>query len=211
MVEEKLGLKYVTFAIILFAGLVAFVCVVVLCLYLFHKRTNRGNVLTRSTEESRERDDSYALSTIGDQSVYSYFVKESLAGWVVAFTTLGIQVLSLIFFIIASEPNLQDDKIDIKFTWKCPLDSDKCRDTAHLKRIGWFIFSMLMISNLAKDCINGSKLIYHSSKIRHSIGARIRYFIGGIGLCLITLFALYVSCCNDNDVFPIILFSLASD
>ncbi len=146
--------------------------------------------------ERPENDDKYALSRIGDQSVYSYFVTESRAGWLVAFTTLGIQVLTLIFFIMASEPNLQDDKIEIQLTWKCPRDSDKCRSTADLNGTGWFIFCMLMIAHLAKDSINGSKLIYHSSKTRHSIGSRIRYFIGGIGLCSITLFALYVSCCS---------------
>ncbi len=34
-------------------------------------------------------------------------------GWLVlvAFTTLGIQVATLIFFLMASEPSLQDDKI----------------------------------------------------------------------------------------------------
>lgn len=141
--------------------------------------------------------DKYALSRIGKESVYSYFVTDKALGWVVAFATLGIQVAILVLFVMASEPNLQKDTIDIQFTWKCPRDSDSCRDTADLNGIGWFIFCMLMIAHLAKDSINGSKLIYHSSRIRHSRGSRIRYFIGGIGLCSITLFAIYVSCFDD--------------
>ncbi len=163
--------------------------------FIFLQDGGRGNVLTRSEERLKE-DDTYAMSRIGRESVYSYFVTESRVGWVVAFTTLGLQVLSLIFFIIASEAKLQDDKIDIQFTWKCPRESDECRDTGDLTKAGWFVFCMLMIANLAKDSINGSKLIYHSSRVRHPIGARIRYFIGGIGLCSITLFAVYVSTCN---------------
>ncbi len=149
-----------------------------------------------SRERRIEDDDKYALSRIGKDSVYSYFVTDKALGWVVAFATLGIQVAILIFFVNASEAKLQEDTIDIQFTWKCPRDSDECRNTADLKRIGWFIFSMLLIAHLGKDSINGSKLIYHSSRIRHTLGSRVRYFIGGIGLCSITLFAIYVSCCN---------------
>ena len=149
-----------------------------------------------SRERRIEEDDKYALSRIGKNSVYSYFVTDKALGWVVAFATLGIQVAILIFFVNASEVRLQEDIIDIQFTWKCPRDSDECRNTADLKRIGWFIFSMLLIAHLGKDSINGSKLIYHSSRIRHTLGSRVRYFIGGIGLCSITLFAIYVSCCN---------------
>ncbi len=156
-----------------------------------------------------ENDDKYALSRIGRDSVYSYFVTDMRLGWLGAFGTLAIQVAVLIFFIKVSEANLQDDKIDIQFTWKCPRDSDECRDTADLNKAGWIIFCMLIIANLSKDAINGSKLIYHSSKMRHPIGSRIRYFIGGIGLCSITLFASYVSCCND--VCYIILLALAFD
>jgi len=114
-------------------------------------------------------------------------------GWMTAFATLGIQIGILAFFVMASEAKLQEDTIDIQFTWKCPRDSDVCKDKADLTEAGWFIFSLLMIAFLAKDMINGCKLIYHSSKVWHTIGARIRYFIGGMGLCSITLFALYVS------------------
>ncbi len=111
--------------------------------------------------------------------------------------TLVIQFASLIFFISASETNLQDGSIDIQFTWKCVPDSDMCRDYSDLDNYGWIIFAILMTANLGKDWINGSKLIYHSSRIRHPVGSRVRYFIGGISMCSIALYALYVSCRND--------------
>ena len=99
------------------------------------------------------------MSRIGNESVYSYFVTDKRLGWLGAFGTLVIQVAILIFFVNASEAKLQEDTIDIQFTWKCPRDSDECRNTADLKRIGWFIFCMLLIAHLGKDSINGSKLI----------------------------------------------------
>eukprot|EP00985_Skeletonema_marinoi_P011373 scaffold5398_cov70-Skeletonema_marinoi.AAC.5 len=114
-------------------------------------------------------------------------------GWLTAFATLGIQIGILAFFVIASEANLQKDTTDIQFTWKCPRDSEWCDDKTDLDVYGWVIFSLLMIAFLAKDLINGCKLVYFSSKARHSLGSRIRYFIGGMGLCSIALFAFYVS------------------
>eukprot|EP00984_Skeletonema_dohrnii_P021210 scaffold10525_cov75-Skeletonema_dohrnii-CCMP3373.AAC.3 len=110
-------------------------------------------------------DEKYALSRIGKESVYSYFVTEKPVGWLIAFTTLGIQVGILAFFVMASEANLQKDTTDIEFTWKCPRDSDVCDNKADLTKAGWAIFSMLMIAFLAKDMINGCKLINHSSKV----------------------------------------------
>lgn len=193
-----MGLDYVTFATVLFAGFMTLSCVFVFFLYACSKRRNLGNAatITRS-EETETKDDEYALSRIGKDSVYSYIVADKALGWLGAFVTLGVQIFILVFFVIASEIKLQDDKIDIEFTWKCPPDSEECRNTADLTRAGWFVFVVLMIAFLAKDMINGCKLIYYSSKLRHPIGSRIRYLIGGIGLCSITLFALYVSCCNE--------------
>ena len=185
-----MGLNYGTFAAVLLAGFVAFCCMVSFFLYLYRKRNNSEHSVRETIEEA----DNYALSKIGKNSVYSYFVKDNFAGFLLAFATLGIQIVILIFFIIASEANLQDDRIDIQFTWKCPPDSDVCKDKADLTDAGWAIFCLLMIAFLAKDMIGGTKLIYHSSRIRHPIGSRIRYFIGGVCLCSVTLFALYVSC-----------------
>jgi len=202
------GLNYGTFAGVLFAGFIVLCCVVVFCLYLSSKRKNRGKVLTMSMDMRLQRDDKYALSTIGKNSVYSYFVTNQVVGWLTAVTTLGLQVGILAVFVMASEANLQDDTIDIQFTWKCPRDSDVCEDKGDLTKAGWAIFSVLMIAYLAKDVISGSKLLYHSSKSRHPLRSRIRYFIGGLGLCSITLFAFYVSCCMMRLILSSLLLHL---
>ena len=59
----------------------------------------------------------YALSKIGKDSVYSYFVTDKVFGWFIASATLVIQVVLLFIFINASEANLQNDGTDIQFTW----------------------------------------------------------------------------------------------
>ena len=222
---EEWGLNYGTYAAVLSAGFVALCGAVVLSVYLFSKRKHTGNAVSRSTERRieeddlntntntstermreedekdaltlrREEDEKYALNRIGKDSVYSYFITPKRRGWVVAFGTVVVQVALLVFFVITSEANLQDGKTRIKFTWKCPRDSDTCDNKSRLNYAGWVIFSFLMIVRLSKDMINSVHLMYYSSKVRHTTWRRIRYFISGVCLCWLTLFALYVSCCN---------------
>ena len=158
-------------------------------IYYFYLRSNRRETVTAMPTG----DDDYALSSIGKDSVYSYFVTDNRSGWMVAVATLGVQFIILFVFVSASEANLQKDTIDVQFTWKCPRDTDVCANKADLNEYGWLIFSILMIASLSKDLINGFKLIYHSTKLRHPRKSRIRYFFGGMCLCLLTVFALYVS------------------
>jgi hypothetical protein len=188
-----MGLEgYTEFAAVCFACFFIVCCMVVLLLYVVDRHRKRGSASAPVMEQKR-RDEEYALGKIGKNSVYSYFVTNSKFGWLAALTTVVIQIGILVFFIVASKANLQNDTIDIQFTWKCPRDTDVCENKADLTDAGWFIFFVLMTAFLAKDIISGSKLIYHSAKIRHDRHSRIRYFCGGMILCSITLVALYVS------------------
>ncbi len=85
---EKVGRNYGTFAALLVACFIVFCWVAVRFLYTFNKRRNRGEASTMSTERRIEEDDKYALSRIGNDSVYSYFVTDNRVGWLVALTTL---------------------------------------------------------------------------------------------------------------------------
>lgn len=162
---------------------------------------------TRQKIKAQEQEDyESALEQIGNESVYSFFVTEKDPCWkkVVAVITLLTQIALLVLFIVASEAKLQDEKTEIKFSWKCPRDSDTCKNTSDLDTFGWACFSLLMFANLAKDLIGGFKLTHHSSRARHSQGRRIRYLLGGMSLTSITLFALYVSCyleCCSSSLF----------
>eukprot|EP00984_Skeletonema_dohrnii_P005545 scaffold1955_cov106-Skeletonema_dohrnii-CCMP3373.AAC.13 len=153
-ITKYVGLDYATFAAVFFAFFVVLCCLVALSLYLFDNRKNHRNssfnALSRSVESERrigEEDDNYALSRIGKESVYSYFVTDKPVGWLIAFATLGIQTLILVFFIMASEANLQDDDIDIEFTWKCPRDSDRCDDKADWTKVSTVYNRAIATSN----------------------------------------------------------------
>ena len=192
---KEAGLKnYSIFATVLFVVFIVLCFVFAISIYLFCF----GFIAAEVESKPKLNEEEYAstLRKICKDSVYSYLVTDKPLGWLTAFATLGIQVGILGFFIIASEANLQNDKIDIEFTWKCPRDADVCDDKADLTNTGWAMFVLLMIAFLAKDFINGSKLLYHSSKVSHSGWSwrRFRCFLGGTSLFSITAFALYVSC-----------------
>eukprot|EP00985_Skeletonema_marinoi_P007392 scaffold3237_cov148-Skeletonema_marinoi.AAC.1 len=97
--------------------------------------------------------DIYALSKIGKDSVYSYFVTDKVFGWIAALITLGIQFGIFVFFIHAAEANLQDNRTDIQFTWKCPRDTDVCSNKADLTDAGWAIYCVLMVSTVYNKAI----------------------------------------------------------
>ena len=65
---------------------------------------------------------------------------------------------------------------------------------------GWLAFAILMLLHLLKDAINGIKMIKYSAKGRHSRFGRVRLFIGGTILMLITMFTTYVSILYNNEV-----------
>ena len=193
---EKWGLRsYGTFAIALSIGFILLCCVSALLLFIRAKRKILllGDSLTSEMETRMKEDDMYALGKIGKDSVYSYFVTDKYSFVIVAIVTLAMQFGLLVIFIRSSEADLQNDKTDIQFTWLCPRDSDVCKNTTSLTTLGWIFYSLLMVANLGKDVISGSKLIYHSTKITYCLIPRMRYFFGGVCLCWFTLFALYVS------------------
>eukprot|EP00984_Skeletonema_dohrnii_P001022 scaffold323_cov74-Skeletonema_dohrnii-CCMP3373.AAC.6 len=139
---SKSGLKdYGAFSGVLAVFFVVLCCMVTLLLYVIGRYKDSGTNLTKSTRRRmRLKDDIYALSAIGNDSVYKYFVGDNIFGWIAALSTIGVQIWILTVFIKASEVNLQDDKIDIQFTWKCPRDTDTCENKGDLDGTGWAIF-----------------------------------------------------------------------
>mmetsp|Transcript_22417 Transcript_22417/g.33779 ORF Transcript_22417/g.33779 Transcript_22417/m.33779 type:complete len:287 (+) Transcript_22417:348-1208(+) len=133
-----------------------------------------------STERRLEEDDNYALSRIGRNSVYSYFVTVSKIGWLAALATFGTQFWILTIFLNSAKSSAAYG--------------------ADLDEAGWLIFSLITVVFLAKDVISGSKLIYHSSRVRHPLKSRIGYFIGGTGLCSIAGFTMYVSILYNSGI-----------
>jgi len=140
------------------------------------------------------RDKKYALGTIGDDSVYQFFLGTSWIGWLIVLVTMVLQIWMLLQFVAGSEIDLSSDKVDLSYTFKCPRDQDKCKNTSNLTlQGGWAVFAILMIAHLLRDIINGIRLIVLSAKERHSIHSRSRYFIGGTLMLAVTSFTLYAS------------------
>lgn len=91
---SKSGLKdYGAFSGVLAVFFVVFCCMVTLLLYVIGRYKDSGTNLTRSTRRRmRLKDDIYALSAIGKDSVYKYFVGDNIFGWIAALSTIGVQI-----------------------------------------------------------------------------------------------------------------------
>ncbi len=139
------------------------------------------------------RDKTYALESLGINSVYKFFVGKSICGWTIVVMTISAQFWLLTVFVESSERDLSDDKVDMVYFWKCTRDSDDCFSTTDLNRKGWLAFFIMMFTHLSKDLINGVKLVLLSAKDREDRLANLRFFIGGTTVSTITLFTLYVS------------------
>lgn len=142
---------------------------------------------------TRGSDHKYALDTLGEGSTNAFFLGKSILGWICALKNIAIQFWVILIFVDSSEYNLSDTRVDIQYTWKCTRDNDECFNTSDLTWQGWLAFGTLMFVHLAKDVINGFKMIVLSGKERHSYHTRMRFFVGGTILVSITLFALYAS------------------
>ena len=68
-----------------------------------------------------------------------------------------------------------------------------CDNKTDLTEAGWIAFAVLMFAHLAKEFINGSKLIMMSANERHDRGAQMRCLFGGVLLTSVSFFTLYAS------------------
>ena len=130
---------------------------------------------------------------MGEDTVYQFFVGKSKWGWSIAIATMVTQVLLLSVFVSGSKRDFTNSYIDVVYTWKCTRDKETCFDTSDLDWKGWLAFAVLMVAHLLKDGISGIKMINYSAKQRHQHSSKIRFFIGGTLLTMITAITTYVS------------------
>jgi hypothetical protein len=140
-----------------------------------------------------DRDHKYALENLGEDSVYRFFLGTSKWGWFIVIATMVTQILILSVFVSGSKRDFNDSTVDMVYTWKCTRDEETCINTSDLNWKGWLAFAVLMVAHLLKDGISGIKMINYSVKQRHHRNVKIRLFIGGTLLTLITVFTTYVS------------------
>ena len=176
------------------ACFVGALCVLALAIVAREKYRDRNTLRTQVHPQSlTERDHKYALENLGEDSVYPFFLGTSQWGWFIVAATIITQIFLLYVFGEGSKRDPSDGKVDMVYTWKCTRDQETCFDTNDLNELGWFAFIILMAAHLLKDGISGLKMIKYSAKTRLGRFVRIRLFIGGTILTLITAFTVYVS------------------
>jgi len=153
-------------------------------------RTLRGRLSRRALTS---RDKKYALSTVGTDSVYSFFLSTSLPAWIIVFLVLGLQIWMLFEFIRASELDFSDDTSEFVYAWKCPRNSEICLKESDEDWKGWVIFAIVMLSHQLSDFLSGIKLLILAGKQRNSRNKKLRRFIGGSSLCFISALTVYAS------------------
>lgn len=132
-------------------------CFVALISYTIDNRITRDKRFSTLRRMSiLNRDAKYALSAIGEGSVYRFFLGTSLVGWTITLAVMGAQVGTLFLFIHAAEIVLSDDSKDLVYTWLCPRDQDQCRDTGDVDWRGWVVLAILLVAHLLKDVSKSS-------------------------------------------------------
>jgi hypothetical protein len=181
--------SYAEFTLVFLLGLTGIVCLVVL-LSSLHDSLQKNPSRRLSIIQLDEK---YALQNIGADSVYSFFLSKSWFAWTFALLVMAMQVWVLSMFVDAAMVVFSGDNSDFVYSWRCPRNDTTCNNTQDQDWRGWAIFASLMMSHLMKDLLNGSKLLVLSARQRHSCYSRCRFFIGGLGLILITAYAVYAS------------------
>ena len=168
-------------------------CALALAIFAYKKYRDRNIPLPLINQSLTDRDKAYALENMGEDTVYRFFVGKSKWGWSIAIATMFTQILLLSVFVSGSERDFTNSDVDMVYTWKCTRDKETCFDTSDLDWKGWLAFAVLMVAHLLKDGISGIKMINYSAKQRHQHSSKIRFFIGGTLLTMITAITTYVS------------------
>jgi hypothetical protein len=143
---QKAGLQtYAKFSWVFFLGIISSCCVLYFVSNAYGKY--KDSVLSnpsgpQPSDNIIDRDARYAMETIGEDSVYRFFLRDSLWGWGIAFAVKVAQIGILFIFVLASENELSDGNSDLVYTWKCPRDKVR-RKLA--KSIYWLTIDIILM------------------------------------------------------------------
>ena len=62
------------------------------------------------------RDSKYAIGSIGEDSVYQYFLGKSILGWIVAASVVTVQIVALNIFVKAAVKDFTNDASDFIYS-----------------------------------------------------------------------------------------------
>lgn len=122
----------------------------------------------------------------GEESVYSFVLTKSYAGWIVTFGTLFIQVAIFALFLNASQ--FGNEISDWVYSFRCPRNTEECNDDNLVGIYGWVMWALLVFTSVLDDFANGIKLLNLSASRKdfHS-------FVGSAIITSITVLAVWTS------------------
>ena len=136
---QRIGLDTINtsvkFTAIMFLSVLGLRCAVFLGSLLCAKYKNLKRVERPRNQSDIIKEEEPALDTIGNDSVYQFFLTKSWRGWFIALASISFQYW-IFFFVKAAERDLQDDASNLKYTYLCLRDQDTCEGRADLTQAG---------------------------------------------------------------------------
>mmetsp|Transcript_7252 Transcript_7252/g.10922 ORF Transcript_7252/g.10922 Transcript_7252/m.10922 type:complete len:1551 (-) Transcript_7252:120-4772(-) len=132
-----------------------------------------------------------AYDAVGKDSVYCFFLSNSITAWVLAIVVLVAQVICFTVYIDGATLVFDSDK-DWVYQYVCPRDNLACRMTSDNGGLGWIFFAIFLAVHLLSDVVNGLKLVWNGPRYGLS-WKTCQCLFGGICLCSISALALYSS------------------
>jgi len=121
-----------------------------------------------------------------DDSVYCFIFSDQRIARLVHIITAGIQFSLFAVYLEAS--NLQSEKTDWLFTFRCPENNIDCKDEKTRSWAGWFLFAIVTTSYLGTDLFQGILQLQYAAKKKDFL-----LFCSGFLMVSLTLMAFYAS------------------
>jgi len=132
-----------------------------------------------------------AYDTVGKDSVYCFFLSNSITAWVLTIVVIVAQVICFSVYINGATLDFDSDK-DWVYQYVCPRDNPACRITSDVGGLGWIFFAIFLAVHLLSDAVHGLKLVW--SAPRYGLSWKTcQCLFGGLCLCSISALALYSS------------------
>ena len=134
-----------------------------------------------------------ALNACGEESVYSFVLTRSYAGWIVTTGTLVIQIAIFALFLNASQ--FDNEISDWVYVWRCPRNTEECNSESTVGVYGWVMWALLVFTSVLDDFANGLKLLNLSASRKD-----FRSFCGSAIITSITVLAVWTSAAYNRAI-----------
>ena len=108
--------SYAQFAWVFFLILLGSAILIIILSYIYDLRQERSSGRSLRRESAIGRDNKYAINTIGEDSVYQYFLGKNVLGWLFASAIVTIQIVALLIFVNAAMKDFTDDVSDFIYS-----------------------------------------------------------------------------------------------